>query len=97
MTPESDYPTSPAGLSGVRKRARIAAMRVAFLLPGVMLVAMLLGLVACEKPLFPKDAPRSPYDRYAALRGQQRQATQENEYGGEEPALRERLRPLDQP
>jgi len=75
----------------------MALMRVVFLLPGVMLVAMSLGLGACEKPLFPKDAPRSPYDRYAALRGQQRQQTIENEFGGEEPALRERLRPLDQP
>jgi len=64
---------------------------------------VLLGVLAlpwaagCEKPLFPKDLARSPYERYEVLRGQQRPSTEENSFGGEEPALRERLRPLGQP
>jgi len=58
---------------------------------------VLLPLAGCEKPLFPKDEPRSPYERYQVLHNQQRPATEENAYGGEEPALRERLKPLDQP
>ena len=61
------------------------------------LIVLTLGLVGCEKPLFPPNLPRSPYERYQTLRGQQRPATEENAYGAQEPALRERLRPLGQP
>lgn len=51
----------------------------------------------CEKPLFPSNEPRTPYDRYQQLHGQGRVETEENAYGGQQPALRERLRPLDSP
>jgi len=55
-----------------------------------------LGLCAggCEKALFPSGMPRTPYDRYQQLHGQRRAETEENAYGGEQPALRDRLRPL---
>lgn len=54
-----------------------------------------LPLAACEKALFPENTPRTPFDRYAVLRGQSRPATRVNAFGVEEPALRERLRPLE--
>jgi hypothetical protein len=60
---------------------------------------MLLGaafLIGCEQALFPKDLPRSPYERYLALRGQLPPASRTNPYGVQEPALRDRLRPMDQ-
>lgn len=64
-------------------------------------VALLLGVglsgVGCEKPLFPENQPRSPYDRYLNLRGQRRPMFQENAFGGDEPALRDRLKPLGEP
>ncbi|MCX5660503.1 MAG: hypothetical protein NTW19_12380 [Planctomycetota bacterium] len=62
------------------------------LLAGVGLVG-----VGCEKPLFPENQPRSPYDRYLSLRGQSRPMNQQNAYGGDEPALRDRLKPLGEP
>ena len=50
----------------------------------------------CEKPLFMSNAPRTPYERYQQLHGKDSGATEENAYGGQQPALRQRLRPLDQ-
>lgn len=63
-------------------------------LAGVLGLAVMLS--GCEKPLFPPTLPRSQYERYLILHGRYRQAKQENAFGGEEPALRERLKPLDQ-
>lgn len=66
----------------------------------LILASLLLGisvLGGCEKQLFPEDMPRSPYERYQVLRGQERRATQENTFGGQEPAIRERLKPLGEP
>jgi hypothetical protein len=57
----------------------------------------LLGAVGCQQPLFPEDAPRTPYERYMVLRGQYRPATEQDAYGQERPLLRERLRPLGEP
>lgn len=51
-------------------------------------------LTGCEKPLFPKEEPRTPYQRYMMLRGTDRPEKVENAYGWEEPNLRERLQPL---
>ena len=59
---------------------------------GLMGVGCLIG---CEKPLFVQNQPRTPYERYQVLRHQGRPATEENAYGGQEPALRQRLEPLD--
>jgi hypothetical protein len=53
-----------------------------------------LWLTGCEKPLFPENQPRSPYDRYMVLRGNERSQSETNAYGGTQPALRDRLRPL---
>ncbi len=72
-------------------------MQIMRLLSGLGLL-LVVGLArGCEKPLFPKEASRSPYERYQILRGQQRPMTTENAYGGDIPALRERLRPLGSP
>lgn len=49
----------------------------------------------CEVPLFTAEASRTPYERYQQLHGEQRSGTEENAYGGQQPALRDRLRPLD--
>ncbi len=69
--------------------------RVMMLLGSMAMGMMLLG--GCEKQLFPADAPRSPYARYDTLRGRHRAAQEENAFGGTQPALRERLRPMGQP
>ncbi len=50
----------------------------------------------CQKPLFPEDLPRTQYERYQTLRGKYRSAQEQNVYGGNQPALRERLAPLEQ-
>ena len=52
------------------------------------------GLAGCQDPLFPDDAPRSPYQRYQALRGESAPRYERGKQGAREPALRERLRPL---
>ena len=56
-----------------------------------------LALAGCEKPLFVQNQPRTPYQHYQTMRGESRRATTENAFGGQEPALRERLRPLGRP
>ena len=61
----------------------------------VSLLGSLTLLNGCEKALFPEGASRTPYERYQLLRGQHRIATETNAYGGNQPALRDRLRPLD--
>jgi hypothetical protein len=65
-----------------------------------MIFAAVLGtltlLGGCEKALFPETAQRTPYDRYQMLRGQGRASTETDKFGNNEPALRDRLRPLDE-
>ena len=63
----------------------------------ILLIVPAAAAAGCQDPLFPEDAPRSPYQRYEGLRGQSRPETELDAYGRERPALRERLRPLDQP
>jgi hypothetical protein len=58
------------------------------------IIAATLLLVGCHDPLFPEDVPRSPYERYSTLRGQDPSATERDEYGVNQPNLRKRLRPL---
>lgn len=70
-------------------------MRRALLIVLVLMSGVCLG--GCEKALFPENAPRSPYERFQTLRGQQRPAMETNAFGVEQPALRSRLRPLGQP
>ncbi|MCE9591219.1 MAG: hypothetical protein K8S99_11920 [Planctomycetes bacterium] len=60
---------------------------------GLLLLAVA-GVAGCEKPLFPEDLPRSPYDRYMTLRGQRPPMNETGPTGSEQPALRERLKPM---
>ena len=70
------------------------SIRVTFL-TCALACATLAPLAGCEKQLFPPHEPRSVYDRSQILRGQGRAANRLNEFGGEEPNVTERLRPLD--
>ena len=63
----------------------------------IALAASVLLVGGCGDPLFPKGAARTPYERYQILHGQYRSEKQVSATGANEPALRERLRPLDQP
>ncbi len=51
----------------------------------------------CQKALFPQNESRTQYDRFMVLRGQERPETEENAFGGKQPALYPRLRPLSAP
>jgi len=54
------------------------------------------GLLAgCQKSLFAKDAPNSPYERYQLLRGEVQEDPERNRFVFSRPDLRGRLRPLD--
>ena len=64
------------------------------LVSGVLGAAILLS-GGCNKPLFPKDKPRSPYERYLAQRGKLAPEKEINAFGQRQPALRERLKPLE--
>lgn len=66
-------------------------------LPMLVLAVLTLAVVGCQKPLFDEDVARSPYERYLALRGLDRPVYEMNAYGRQQPALRQRLRPLEQP
>lgn len=72
-------------------------MSMRYLLIMVMFVAGVVFCLGCEKPLFPPNTPRTPYERYQQLHGQGRVESEENAYGGQQPALRDRLRPLGTP
>ena len=65
---------------------------------GVLAVLVIGG---CRDPLFPKDAERSPYQRYSELHGRSTGGFQEQsqtmEPGRMERNLRQRLSPLDTP
>lgn len=50
------------------------------------------GLAAgCYKPLFPKDSPRTPFERYERVRGEYIPLEQPDVFGNPQPALRARL------
>ena len=65
--------------------------RLLWALPLVLGGACLGG---CQKPLYPQNSPRSPYERYLTLRGDYRPPVETDAYGIERPALRQRLQPL---
>ncbi len=54
-------------------------------------VACSATLSACQKPLFPEDAPRTQYQRFDELRGRGVPTDRSDSRGGSDPALRERL------
>ena len=62
----------------------------------VLAALMLAGgsLTGCETTLFPDNLARSPYERYGTLRGQISPSTVQDAYGWNQPALRDRLRPM---
>ncbi len=64
---------------------------------GCLLLVGALSMTGCQKALFPENTDRTQYDRFMVLRGQERPLNQENAYGGKEPALYARLKPLNQP
>lgn len=55
------------------------------------------GCSTSRDRLFPENSSRSPYERYLTLRDRDRSATVTDAFGRDQPNLRERLRPLDQP
>jgi hypothetical protein len=55
-------------------------------------IAMIAG---CQGALFPEEEQRSIFSRYNDLRGRESRPTTTDAYGREIPALRERLRPLE--
>ena len=62
------------------------------------LVAVVFFFSACAgAPLGERTLERTPYERYQALRGESRPKTVTDSFGKEQPALRQRLAPLDQP
>ena len=63
----------------------------------VIMCGAALTLTGCQKALFPENSDRTQYDRYRMLRGQMPPMNQENAFGGDEPALWERLKPLGTP
>ena len=62
----------------------------------VVLLASI-AVLGCERALFPPNAQRTPYERYQVLRGKYRKPTETNVFGGDQPALRQRLQPLHRP
>ena len=64
------------------------------LVSGVLGAAVILA-GGCNQPLFPKDKPRSPYERYLAQRGKLAPQSELNTLGRRQPALRQRLKPLE--
>jgi len=71
--------------------------RIACLIVGSAALCALGPMMSgCQEPLFPERAERSPYERYQALRGEAAPKYQRSaQGGGREPALRQRLKPLD--
>jgi hypothetical protein len=63
----------------------------------ILLCGVALSASGCQKALFPENSDRTQYDRYRMLRGQMPPMNQENAFGGNEPALWERLKPLGTP
>lgn len=60
-------------------------------------VLLLVGpwLAGCETALFPDNLARSPYERYNEQRGRSQPATEQDIFGADRAALRDRLKPLD--
>lgn len=62
----------------------------------IWIIGLTAGLTAaagCEKPLFPDNVPRTPFQRYDQLRGHYSPPERRGPGFQTEPALRERLSP----
>jgi hypothetical protein len=53
------------------------------------------GLTGCQSTPWEEDPRRSQYDNYQRIRGDRKDDTTRNRFGGDEVNLRERLKPLD--
>jgi hypothetical protein len=82
------------GLSSWSVRGMLAWMQRVWRI--VVLLAVWSAVGGCAKELFPEDAPRSPYERFLTLRGKAPPMNETDAFGVENPALRSRLKPLDQ-
>lgn len=59
----------------------------------LVVLATTLGLGGCAKPLFPKGAERTQFDRYDLARNTHQPAYIEDEFGRRTPNLKGRLAP----
>jgi len=57
----------------------------------VLACVVMVAPMGCRKPLFPKDEPRTQYDRYDRIRGEWVPATVTDQYGQPEENVRARL------
>ncbi|MDZ4830302.1 MAG: hypothetical protein SGJ09_08920 [Phycisphaerae bacterium] len=57
----------------------------------VVLVAAMLGVGGCIKPLFPEDKPRTQFDSYNKMRSRYIPTEELDAFGTPRPALRARL------
>ena len=61
-----------------------------------LVCAVSVRMVGCQKSPFYNDYPRTPYERYQLLRGQDAPVQEFDTYGNPRPALRQRLTPPEQ-
>ncbi|MBX3377851.1 MAG: hypothetical protein KF678_12710 [Phycisphaeraceae bacterium] len=59
------------------------------------LVLVLGAMASCAPPLLSPDEPRSPFDRYDAVRNQRADQSFMDDYGVRRPDIRGRLGPRD--
>jgi len=62
-----------------------------------LVVTISLTTACTGTPFRDAQQVRTPYERYQVLRGEPRPKTYTDSFGREQPALRARLAPLDQP
>jgi len=56
-----------------------------------ILPVLALALCGCQKPLFPKSAPRTQYEAYDRMRSRYTPLEEPDVFGNPQPALRARL------
>jgi Tfp pilus assembly protein PilV len=60
----------------------------------LVMTISVLGVCGCQKPLFPKDAPRTQYEAYDRMRSRYTPLEEPDVFGNPQPALRARLSPM---
>jgi len=60
---------------------------------GLLAALMVAPLAACQRVLFPKDAPRTQYQTFDRMRNRDVPTEKPDVFGRPQPALRERLTP----
>lgn len=63
----------------------------AALIASSALVAAVVGIAGCQKPLFPPDTPRTPFELHDKMRDRYRPTEEPDVFGKPQPALRARL------